>query len=96
MNKEMFSVELLDELDVAAGGEVVVSDKIVDQLRWADVHEIVFRMDNDKFWMVNYYEGSTEYQESGWDYGDQPTMVEAVEVEPYEVTVTKFRPVQRD
>lgn len=93
MNKEMFSAELLDELDIAAGGDAVVYAEIADQRRWADVHEIVFEYD-DRFWQVEYYVGSTEMQESGWGYGTDPEWVEAVEVEPYEVTVTRYRAVR--
>ena len=93
MNKRKFDTSLLDEMDISAGGDSVVSDEIADQLRWADLHVIVFEYEG-KFWQVEYFSGSTEMQESGWGYGYEPDEIEAVEVEPYEVTVTRYRKVK--
>jgi hypothetical protein len=73
----------------------VLHREVTDELRWADVVTFVFEAFG-KLWAVDYYQGSTEHQPSGWEYGcDDPDTVEAVEVEPYEVTTTKYRPVEK-
>lgn len=73
----------------------MVSDEIVDQMRWANVHEVIFKHD-DLFWQVTYYEPATENTECDtWGYRDEPKTVEAVQVEPYEATVTKYRPIEQ-
>lgn len=93
--KREFTTEFLDENDIAHGGDAVVSDEQIDSLRWAGIREIVFRHEG-KYWSVVYFQGLTEGQESGWGYGGDIEFVEAVEaveVEPYEVAVTKYRPV---
>lgn len=88
-----FTTDELEDLDVTAGGKCVRSDEIVDQKRWANVRHIVFEHEGS-LWQVTYYEGATESQESGWGYGYEPETVEATQVEPYETTVTKYRPVR--
>jgi hypothetical protein len=86
MTKRTFTREQLEELEIDAGGDSVVHTELIDQRRWYDVHEAVFKYD-DKLWSVAYKVGSTEEQEQDtWD-----SEVEAVEVEPFETVVTKYR-----
>ncbi len=64
--------------------EAVTKAKMVDQRRWVTVFSKVFKSPEEKYFRVNWEEGSTENQESD----AEPYMIE---VEPYEVTVTKYR-----
>lgn len=87
-----FDVELLNELDVACGGECVVRDEIVDHTRWAVIHEVVFRFER-AFYMVTYSDPATEHQEvETWGYGSS---VEAARVKPVEVTKVEYHLVQK-
>lgn len=66
-------------------GVELVSEEIVDTARWGNVTEFIFR-ENNEYVMVRAVAPATEMQ--GWgDYGDP----DIHEVEPYEVTVTKYR-----
>ncbi|MFD4699804.1 hypothetical protein [Streptomyces niveus] len=63
--------------------------------RWVSIHEVIFRAPDDgKAWAVTYDRGLTESQDGTdpWGYGEQT--IRAVEMEPYEVTVTKWRAVK--
>ncbi len=64
----------------------IISDTIVDKGRWTDHHELVFRWD-DKLYITNYSEGSTEYQD-GQPWEDQ---AEVVCFEAEECTVISYR-----
>jgi hypothetical protein len=65
---------------------------ITDQSRWSTYYEAVFKNRKDnKFYMFNYEQGSTEMQECDPFYDDE---VEPVEVEKTEVLVTKFVPIK--
>lgn len=71
------------ELDLP-GGDLEVSDSIVDQRRWATVHELVFRLDGmpeDLAYRTYYDVGSTEMQDQRpWEYEDaECTLVRLVE-----------------
>lgn len=65
-----------------------------DSSRWALQYTQVFRDTRDgKFYMTYYQTGATEQQdESPYEYEDDELDVR--EVEPYEVTVTKYRAVK--
>jgi hypothetical protein len=52
--------------------------------RWDEHHRAIYKHQG-RYWKVNYAVGATEYQDSD-SYGTEVT-----EVEPYEVTVTKYR-----
>lgn len=64
--------------------EAVTDAEMVDQRRWVTIFEQVFKSPEGKYFEISWERGSTEYQES-----DAPPYM--VEVEPYEVTVTKYR-----
>lgn len=76
---------VLDEID----GADVVEDEIVDQRRWVTVNQAVLRK-GDEFVGLQYESPSTEMQEGGDFYH------EFYAVEPYEVTVTKYRKVEAE
>lgn len=67
----------------------VVRNKIVDQRRWTTTHEVIIKDKNSgKYYQAEYSVGSTEYQDGCNSYPK-----EWDEVEPYEKTVTEYRPV---
>lgn len=66
-----------------ADGKLV--DTMDDQSRWSVWHTLTFDHDG-KTWRINYETAATEHQEVDW-----PREFDAVEVEAYEVTVTKYR-----
>ena len=66
-------------------GEEKVHEEVVDQLRWGYLTEWVYRR-GDEYVRVTDVEPATEMQDWG-DYGEPTIEV----VEPYEVTVTKYR-----
>lgn len=69
------------------------TDEIVDQRRWTTSFEIVVQeKSSGKYYQVYYERGSTEYQETDLFGGDDPVTV--VEVEPKQVTTTKYLPVK--
>jgi hypothetical protein len=74
---------VLDEID----GAEIVQDEIIDQRRWVTVNEAVLRKGTELVGL-KYESPSTEVQEGG-DFDH-----EFYEVEPYEVTVTKYRKVK--
>lgn len=62
----------------------VTSEKIEDQSRWSTFYsKVVQDTRTEKFYMVNWDQGSTEYQESSGE-------ITFYEVEPKQVTVTKY------
>lgn len=75
--------DIPDELDC-----VFVQSEIHDETRWTTVKHTVFER-KDEFVLVEHHEGATEMQEDVWE--SYPPDVFAVE--PYQVTVTKYRPV---
>lgn len=69
---------------------VIVSDDVTGNGRWSIYHSVIFQV-KGKFLRGNYSVGATEKQdESPWEYSDN---VEFEEVEPYEKTVTAYRPI---
>lgn len=72
---------------------VQLHEEQVDSRRWVSVHALIFRAPDDgKAYRVHYEQGLTEQQDGTdpWGYADT---IEAVEVEPREVTVTRWEPV---
>ncbi|MGW9170144.1 hypothetical protein [Streptomyces decoyicus] len=66
----------------------------VDTRRWMSVHQLIFRAPDDgKVYSVLYEQGLTEMQDDHdhWGYEDR---VKAIEMEPQEVTVTRWVAVQ--
>lgn len=71
----------------------IIEDTIVETSRWSEIHSLIFKAPDDgKFYEVSYSQGLTEYQdESPWEYDSE---VQGTEVEPREVTVVKYLPVE--
>lgn len=88
-----FSHDELEELglDWKRSGPPVIECETIDKRRWYSVMRIVFRHDG-AFWQINRSDPATEMQEGQDIWIDDP--VKAVQVEPYEATVTKYRPVE--
>lgn len=71
--------------------DAVVEDEMVEQGRWTTLHRTVFRFDG-KFWQAHYEVPSTE---NSGDFEDvNYNEITAHEVEPYDVTVTRYRRVR--
>ena len=91
-----FPAEDLDEVRYLNVGDwyeeyILLENHYITSGRWSERWEMIFRH-NGKFWGVMYEVPSTEMQE-GMDSFDQNLdgTVDVYEVEPYEVTVTKYR-----
>lgn len=99
MTTRTFTIDELDDFTTA--DEVL--DNEVGSGRWSTHHEIVFRADDDKLYVVCTEEGATEYQDySGSDrypdyvyVEDGDDFVECDQVEVYEelVPAKKWRKV---
>ena len=91
MNKQLFPKEDLLALvwdDIPTGYEKI-EDQQTGTGRWSAYHTMIFRHDGE-LWQTTYSRGLTESQdEEPWEY-DEPI---AYRVEPYEVTVTKYRKI---
>ena len=94
-----FTREALEEMGIpyrhtAEPGKAAerLHEEQVDTRRWVSVHEIIFRVPEDrKTYSVTYEEGLTEQQDADpWDY---ESTITAQEMEPYVVPVTKWRAV---
>lgn len=61
--------------------------------RWTQTIEIVTQFPDGRLFEWGYDQGLTEYQddEFPWEYSDW----NPVEVEPYEVTITRYRKIQK-
>lgn len=89
--KRTFTRDELEELGLPDSDHTVHTEQI-DERRWYSIHELIFRVEDDgPLWRVSYYEPLTELQEH--DTWNDAETIEAVQVEPYEATVTKYRPV---
>lgn len=83
-----FPVAELREL-LAADNDIVLNT-LVEKDRWSLLHRLVFVQDGQHY-ETHYRIGSTEYQdERPWE-GE--TVVNCKLVEPYEKTITDYRPV---
>jgi hypothetical protein len=70
--------------------EVVFND-VVSTKRWSIQYKLIFKL-NGVFYETEYSEGATEMQdESAWEFEDE---VECTIVEPKEVTVVEYIPVE--
>ncbi len=84
----LFKKDFLLEMDYG-NDSPVIEDEIIDQRRWSTVHKRIFKFE-DKFYQTIYSHGSTECQDES-PYEDEDDDIECPEVEPYEVTLTKYR-----
>ena len=75
-----------DYLDKEVNVELIKND-IIEQTRWAVVRIAILKVD-DKYVSIYYRAPATESQEG------QATFMEATQVEPYEKTVTEYKPVE--
>lgn len=84
-----------DEWDQFMWGELyesVEGPHVIDTSRWFNYMEQVVRnKETGKFYLFQWREGATEYQEEYFSESDH--MV--TEVEPYQETVTKYRNVTK-
>lgn len=62
-----------------------IEDKIIDQRRWATVHEVIFKY-NGKFYQTTYEVGSTEMQDTR-PFENDPDMIDCQEVKQVEKMV---------
>ena len=70
----------------------IIEDEVVETTRGSIVNRLVFEYE-DQFYETIYSYGATEYQdESPFEY--DPDMINCTVVEPVEVTVTQYRPVE--
>ena len=72
----------------------LVQEDLIDTTRWSHVHERIYKdLNTGKFYSTSYSSGATECQdERPYEYdGD---VIEFTEVEPVQVTVTQYRPVE--
>lgn len=74
----------------------IISDEIVDTSRWSTIYEMVFmEKGTGKYYQTSYSRGATECQdESPYEY--EPDQIKLTEVEPVEVMIIQYRPVQED
>ena len=87
--KKTFDVKYLkEELELPWEG---IYDEALEEHRWSVLHLLVFRDPaDDLLWEVTYNSGTGDDGEAPWEYD---TTVVSTQVEPYEVTVTKYREV---
>lgn len=70
----------------------IVKDKIIEQARWSSLHLIIAKhKPTGKLYESVCNVGSTEMQDQDSYEEDEPIFIE---VEPYEVTITKYRQVK--
>lgn len=78
----------LERLDAPDETFTVYSNELGDEHRWFFDRVVIFAKENvDGYYLFSIEEGKTEMQ----DDPDYPEEYECVEVEPYEVLVTKWR-----
>jgi hypothetical protein len=65
----------------------VTREKIEDQRRWSTMFSQVFKYKDGTFWEASWERGSTEYQETDLE-------LSVVQVEPVQVTVTKYKVIK--
>lgn len=87
-----FKKEVLQEL-IDSGefdGLKVIKDEVYDTSRWSILKQLVFSKE-EKFYMVCYSVGATEYQDEG-PFEWSPNEIECTEVFPFEEVVIVYRP----
>lgn len=85
-------IQTQDDFDDMSWGDKkdwVVSDEYVDSSRWYEIWYRVWQ-ERDTYYAYTYRVPATEMQEIDDDFDPQ----EINEVEPYEVTVTKYRRIK--
>ena len=85
MAKRTFDGQFIGDLY----GHAVKVREICGNSRWSIDYYLVFEHEG-KFYSTTYKRGATECQEVDW-----PKSFECKEVEPYQESVTKYRPVAR-
>jgi hypothetical protein len=82
------------ETTIADMSEPLYEEYSGESKRWADVSWRVFEHEG-QYWRVDFYTSTGDEGPHGLDYYDDATegTVTATLVEPYEVTVTKYRTV---
>jgi|WetSurMetagenome_2_1015567.scaffolds.fasta_scaffold38830_5 hypothetical protein len=85
--------EAIDILDGNPQYKVILDD-VVETTRWTIIYDFIFQnLETGKYYQGWYQVGATEMQdERPWEY----TTPKFDEVEPYEVTVTKYRKVTHE
>ena len=76
--------EEFEEIQEGDEWKAATSEEPVDTSRWHILYEQVFESPDGKFFRFNWRVGATENQ-------DNDEEIYMTEVEPYEVTVTKYR-----
>jgi hypothetical protein len=72
----------------------IIEDTIIENSRWSILHRLIYKYDG-KFYQTSYSVGATENQdEQPFEYDDD--IIECREVEPVQVTVTKYVIVKCD
>lgn len=74
-----------DEFQTSIGTFVRVKRLLGDQRRWSTSVEEIYRSPSGRYWSLPWERGNTEQQENEYHPED------VCEMEPYEVTVTKYR-----
>ena len=95
--KRIFTRAELEDLGLPYdGGDNVVSRWYVGKKRWGTMHNLVFRAEPEgPMWQVTYYRPEAEANECDtWGYSRWIDQVEAKQVEPYTVEVTRYRDVE--
>ena len=93
----LFSKETLVDLVYDEYDETkfeILENEIQDSSRWSIRYNLIFKvLETGKIYETYYSDDATEYQEeSPFEYeGDE---IEVTEVEPYEVTVIKYKAVK--
>lgn len=89
VNTKTFDVSYLKrELDLPS--EAIYEDAIAEH-RWSILYEIVFKDPADGlFWRTTYRSGTGDEGERPWEYD---STVEATQVAPYTVPVTRWKDV---
>ena len=63
----------------------ITREEVTGTSRWSTFYEQILGYKDGGFWRASWSRGSTEYQDEGVED------LELVQVEPYEVTVTKYK-----
>lgn len=92
MSKIKIDLELALETIAGFGGEIeLLATEATGESRWAIIYTATFKF-KGKYYQMEYRRGTGDSGESPFEYHDGP--VECVEVEPYEVAVIKYRPIE--
>lgn len=91
-------IELLEDNQDIDGEEfTLVSDRLVNRGRWEDHREMIFKsIKTLQVWSASYSVGTNENCDSSWfeNVQNKDGFVSCPEMEPYMVTVTKYRKVK--